>query len=54
MTKEQRAERSKYFSHLGVEMRREQHEKLKEVAKAKDVAVSQLVRNAISDYLAKC
>lgn len=54
MTKEERAERSKRFSHLGVEIPRDQHEMIRTVAKSKEITISQLVRRALNDYLAKC
>ena len=54
MTKEQRKERSKYFSHLGIEISREQHDRIRAIAKSKEITVSQLVRRALGEYLAKC
>ena len=38
-------------SHLSVEIPRPQHERLKEVAKQRNVKVSELVRKVIGDYL---
>ena len=50
MTKE---ERSKLFSHLGVEIPRDQHDKIRAIAKSKQITVSQLVRRALYEYLQK-
>jgi predicted HicB family RNase H-like nuclease len=54
MTKEQRSERSKHFSHLGVEIPRNQHDRIRAIAKSKEITISQLVRRALNEYLAKC
>lgn len=54
MTKEQRAERAKQFSHLGVEIPRDQHERIRALAKSREITISQLVRRALNEYLAKC
>ncbi len=53
MTKEQREERKKLFSHLGVEIPREQHERIRSYAKEHELTISQVVRRAIGEYLAK-
>ena len=54
MTKEQREQRNKVFSHLGVEIPRDQHERIRLVAKEKGLSISQLVRRALREYLAAC
>lgn len=54
MTKEKRMDRSKYFSHLGVEIPRDQHDRIRAIAKSKEISISQLVRRALNEYLAKC
>ena len=54
MTKEKRVDRSKYFSHLGVEIPRDQHDRIRAIAKSKEISISQLVRRALNEYLAKC
>lgn len=53
MTKEQREERKKFFSHLGVEIPREQHERIRAYAKEHELSISQVVRKALAAYLAK-
>ena len=54
MTKEERAKRSNIYSHLGVEILRTQHETIRAIAKSKDISISQLVRLALNEYLARC
>lgn len=54
MTIEDRVERAKRFSHLGVEIPKDQHDKIRAIAKSKEITISQLVRRALKDYLAKC
>lgn len=53
MTKEARSERAKHYSHLGVEIPRDQHERIKAFAKSKEMTTSQLVRRALTEYIAK-
>lgn len=52
MTKEQREQRAKMFSHLGVEIPRDQHDRIRAAAKEQGLTISQLVRRAIREYLA--
>lgn len=51
MDKEQRAERNKRFAHLGVEIPRDLHNRLKEIAKRNEITVSEIVRNALNKHL---
>lgn len=53
MTDEQRAERRKRFSHLGVEVPREMHDRIKSISKSKEITASEFVRKALSKYLAE-
>lgn len=53
MTKQDGAKRAQYFTHLGVEVPREQHDRIKQIAKNNEMTISQLVRRALNEYLEK-
>ncbi len=53
MTKEERAERAKHYTHLGVEIPKEQHDRIRALAKSKEITISQFVRRALNEYLVK-